>query len=76
MASFGTDLIDIMNTSGENYSSKFRNEIVKALILLRGKEMVAAQPLYELFFKLFRVKDSIGSSSNFSWFRRFRVLYQ
>lgn len=57
MASFGTDLIDIMNTSGENYSSKFRNEIVKALILLRGKEMVPAQPLYELFFKLFRVKD-------------------
>ena len=56
MASFGTDLIDIMNTSGENYSSKFRNEIVKALILLRGKEMVPAQPLYELFFKLFRVK--------------------
>ena len=63
MASFGTDLIDIMNTSGENYSSKFRNEIVKALILLRGKEMVPAQPLYELFFKLFRVKDSIETSS-------------
>ena len=57
MASYGTDLIDIMNTSGDNYSSKFRNEIVKALILLRGKEMVPAQPLYELFFKLFRVKD-------------------
>ena len=61
MASYGTDLIDIMNTSGDNYSSKFRNEIVKALILLRGKEMVPAQPLYELFFKLFRVKDQYSN---------------
>ena len=57
MSNFGPELIQLLEESAHNFSSKVRNEIVKALILLRGKDMVEANLLYESFFKLFRIKD-------------------
>ena len=57
MSNFGPELIQLLEESAHNFSSKVRNEIVKALILLRGKDMVEAKLLYESFFKLFRIKD-------------------
>ena len=54
---FGMELIELLDKQGANFNTKYRNEIVKALIIMRGKDMIEGKPLFELFFKLFRIKD-------------------
>ena len=51
------ELIELLDKQGANFNTKYRNEIVKALIIMRGKDMIEGKPLFELFFKLFRIKD-------------------
>merc|ERR1712050_687426 len=51
MENYGNELIRLLDESAHNFTSKLRNEIVKSLILLRGKDMVQPKSLYEAFFK-------------------------
>ena len=57
MKNYGNELAQLIETSGHSFSSKLRQDIVKSLMLLRGKQMIEDKVLYELFFKLFRMKD-------------------
>ncbi|CAG5111921.1 Oidioi.mRNA.OKI2018_I69.chr2.g6192.t1.cds [Oikopleura dioica] len=57
MKNYGNELAQLIETSGHSFSSKLRQDIVKSLMLLRGKQMIEDKVLFELFFKLFRMKD-------------------
>ncbi|CBY12951.1 unnamed protein product [Oikopleura dioica] len=57
MKNYGNELAQLIETSGHSFASKLRQDIVKSLMLLRGKKMIEDKVLFELFFKLFRMKD-------------------
>ena len=57
MKDYGQELISLLTESAHNFSAKGRNEFIKALMLLRSKNMVDPIKLFQLFFKLFRLKD-------------------
>ena len=52
------DLISSLTIHGSNLHPNMRFSFVKALILLRNKNLISPMDLYGLFFKLLRVDVS------------------
>eukprot|EP00123_Amoebidium_parasiticum_P010986 comp20446_c0_seq1/m.26000 comp20446_c0_seq1/g.26000 ORF comp20446_c0_seq1/g.26000 comp20446_c0_seq1/m.26000 type:complete len:691 (-) comp20446_c0_seq1:81-2153(-) len=54
---FPQQLMDLLETHASVMQPEIRRDLCKSIILLRGKDMVAPVKVYEVFFKLFRIKD-------------------
>eukprot|EP00124_Ichthyophonus_hoferi_P000268 Ihof_evm24s9 gene=Ihof_evmTU24s9 len=58
-AQFPLQVMNLLETHAAVMKPDVRRDLCKAVILLRGKDMIQPVKVYEVFFKLFRLKDKI-----------------
>ncbi|KAK6195869.1 hypothetical protein SNE40_001207 [Patella caerulea] len=67
LATYPQELCDILQTHGTVLDPTMRMTLVKALILLRNKNLIPATSVLELFFKLFRCQDKLLRKTLFNY---------